>query len=256
MMVAASRRRSLLVAVVLLVLLAPLAALGGRKLRAVCESSPRFAITHVDVRGARRVAPEMIVRQAGIETGSNLFRVSPAAARARLLENPWIADAQVKRRLPGRVVVSVVEREPVASLFMQEWLAVSDDGTLLPLEFTRERFELPLIAGCFGTDGLDRDRLRRGAGFLSLVGDECSFLLRDVSEVNMTDPDDLVVYTVQSGTAVRFGSGGYRDKLGRLVPVLEDLSGNERIPASIDLRFRGQAVVQFRPPLQAVKAGA
>lgn len=239
------RRRVLLVAIVAAAVVGPLAWLGASRLWEWCLTSPRFAIAEVRVEGTRRLPASAVEAEAGLLRGTNLFRLDPRAVERRLASHPWIASARVLRRPPRAVRIVVVEREPVALLPVGEWHALDPEGRLMPVSAVPERLELPLVAGCFGPDGLDAGRLREAARFLVTVAATCDFLLRDVSEVNVKDPEDVTVTTLRSGTEIRMGRGGYEEKLERLLLVLEDLSGREQAPASIDLRYRGQAIVRF-----------
>jgi cell division protein FtsQ len=241
-----TRRRLLIVLAIVLVVLVPAAVFGGRALRHACETSPRLAIREIEVVGTRRLDPEDLAQEAGVQTGDNLFRMNPALAEARLSTNPWVAGVDIRRGFPSRVVIRIAEREPVALVDAAGWVAVDASGAILPLGAIEERFDLPIITGSGAPANIDPERLARGAAFLRIVAAERPYLLRDLSEVNVADANDLVAYTMHSGTAVRFGADGFAEKLARLVPVLEDLSGVDRIPVTIDLRFAGQAVVRFQ----------
>ena len=220
--------------------------LAGRWAWEASLSSPRLAIADIQVAGTHRVVADSIIAASGVVAGTNILRLDPKATERRLARHPWVAAARVQRHLPGTVAIRVVEREPVGLLATRGWCAVDGEGNLLPLELVRDTLDLPLVAGCVQSDGLDAARLRRAGGFLRTVGSECSFLLRDVSEVNVSSSSDLTLTMVRSATSVRFGDGDYAEKLARLLFVLEDLSGREEMPLSIDLRFHGQAVVRFR----------
>ncbi len=240
------RRVVFILSLVALALLVPGAIFGGRALRRACETSPRFAIRDILVDGTRRLDPATLATEAGVLSGENLFRLTPSLAEARLSTNPWIATVDIRRRFPSRVEIHVTEREPVALVSAGNWCGVDASGAVLPLDAIDERFDLPILTGCGAASALDAERLRRGGAFLELVGRERAYLLRDISEIDLSDRADLVAYTMHSGTAVRFGVEGFDEKLARLVPVLEDLSGVERMPVTIDLRFAGQAVVRFQ----------
>ena len=241
-----SRRRLLLVLGIVIVVLVPAAVFGGRALRHACETSPRLAIREINVEGTRRLDPEDLAQEAGVQTGDNLFRLNPGLAEARLSTNPWVAAVDIRRGFPSRVMIRIAEREPVALVDAAGWVAIDATGAILPLGAIEERFDLPIITGSGAPANIDSARLARGAEFLRVVALERPYLLRDISEVNVAAANDLVAYTMHSGTAVRFGSDGFAEKLARLVPVLEDLSGVDRIPVTIDLRFAGQAVVRFQ----------
>jgi cell division protein FtsQ len=56
---------------------------------------------------------ESLYQTAGVE-GWNVFWLEPEEVRARLLAQPFVADALVRLALPGRVEIEVLERSPVA----------------------------------------------------------------------------------------------------------------------------------------------
>jgi cell division protein FtsQ len=78
--------------------------------------SPVFAARHVTVRGAHHVPARLIVRTAGLSGSPPLVDVDSATEARRLESIPWVARAVVARRWPDSVVVTVVERVPVAAM--------------------------------------------------------------------------------------------------------------------------------------------
>jgi cell division protein FtsQ len=63
----------------------------------------------------RENTPEPVLREAlGVMIGEPILGFSVAEARARLLSLGWVEDAVVERRLPGTLVVSLIERAPFA----------------------------------------------------------------------------------------------------------------------------------------------
>ncbi len=68
----------------------------------------------VQVNG-REKTPEALLRAAiGVRPGDKLLGFSLEAARARVESLAWVQSATVERRLPGTIVVTLVERRPFA----------------------------------------------------------------------------------------------------------------------------------------------
>lgn len=76
--------------------------------------SPVLDVDEVVVVGATRLDPATIRSEAGIDQGAPLLLADLGAATARIEALPWVAAAEVTRDLPGRVDITVREREPVA----------------------------------------------------------------------------------------------------------------------------------------------
>lgn len=99
------RRRAAVVAAVLAVLLLT---------RSAIVNSQVFEIESVDITGVAALSVEDVIRRAAIEQGETLLRVDTDAVVERLLEDPWIQDASISRRLPSTLRIEVTERVPAA----------------------------------------------------------------------------------------------------------------------------------------------
>jgi cell division protein FtsQ len=109
--------------------------------------SPRFAITNVEVSGSHRRAPAAVVAESGLTTGMNVFAVDLDAARAKILADPWIAEASLARKLPGTISVSVKEREAAALVALGPTFLASADGSPFKQAEPGDPVDLPVITG-------------------------------------------------------------------------------------------------------------
>jgi len=117
-------------------------------------------VGHVEIDG-RVKTPEPLLRAAiGITPGAPILAYSVKAARARIESINWVRSATVERRLPGTIVVRLVERRPFAvwqhdgkfRLIDREGNVVTDSNVA---DFASQ---LPLVVGTGanaspGTDG-------------------------------------------------------------------------------------------------------
>jgi cell division septal protein FtsQ len=168
----------------------------------------------------------------------------------RLEAHPLLKDARVRRRMPGTLVVDVVERHPVALAPTPTLEPVDRDGALLPLDPAERRMDLPLL-------GMDeppapgarllpaRDRVLAAEVARLMEGDTA--FLQMVSEVSWGEARNIVVarwseppvdfLLIAGAPASRFREG---------IAVLADALGRdpEHAPAVIDLRYADQVVVR------------
>lgn len=107
--VAESRVRAGLRRLVVVLVIAGLAAATLAVLR-----SPLFSVDRIDVVGERTTDPVARLAAVGIAPGVPLIQVDLEAAEAALLEDPVVATAEVGRRWPDRLEVTVTERSGVA----------------------------------------------------------------------------------------------------------------------------------------------
>jgi cell division protein FtsQ len=91
-----------------------------------------FEKATVILEGAKRISREDIMRIAGVTENSTLFLIDAEGTRARLLKNPWIADAAVRKLYPGRLEIKIEEKQPYAVWQNNgKFSIVSKDGTVI-----------------------------------------------------------------------------------------------------------------------------
>ncbi|MGH6912182.1 MAG: cell division protein FtsQ/DivIB [Geminicoccales bacterium] len=73
-----------------------------------------LSVREVYAVGRVRTGQAELRAQLGIEIGEPILALDPDAARARLEQLPWVAQASVVRLLPDRVQVRLIERQPLA----------------------------------------------------------------------------------------------------------------------------------------------
>lgn len=79
-------------------------------------NSPLLSIRSVTVTGADRTDPAAIADSLDAGPGAPTMSVSAGALEAALLEDPWIAQADVIVSWPGSVEIHIVERTPVVAV--------------------------------------------------------------------------------------------------------------------------------------------
>jgi len=131
----------------------------------ICDTAANgagFRISEIALAGNHEVSRENILTLAGITGRSSLLFLDATKTRARLLTNPWIADATVLKLYPGRLRIGVTERMPFALWQRDGMLSlIAADGTVLE-RYVPPRFEaLPLVVG--------KGAERAGHDFIELI---------------------------------------------------------------------------------------
>ena len=190
--------------------------------------SPVLGVRAVQVDGLRTLPADLVRKTAGIEPGTPLLRADVDAARARIARLPQVDSVEVTRGWPHTVVVTVVERVPVAVVGEPGQRSLVDrDGVL----FDTVSGEPPA-----GVVPLDVARPGPGdpatkAG-LTAIEALSATLRRQVASVTATTPDDITL-TLTDGTAVVWGGP---EKSGRkgdaLAAVFVQLAKGELDPAT------------------------
>ena len=210
-----------------------------------------FCVERMDVRGNEVLTAAEVEELSGIEPGSSLLSVNVASVERALARSPRIERAQASRLLPDRVLIRLAEKLPMALVETSSGVVeVAEDLTVLPGAERTARVDLPVVTGAAvelepggvvecGDVAAALELVRRAREVSALLWEE-------ISEVRIAPGSGLIIYTVADGAQIRVGSGALdTDGLRRLSLVLEDLRARGVTAESIDLRFRGQAVVRL-----------
>lgn len=97
-----------------------LVAVGGAGLAGYrfVTTSPRFAITTIEVHGNRQLATDTVIAALPARIGDNMFATSLDAVVAEVRTNPWVASASAHRELPHTLVVEIREHVPAAMVHL------------------------------------------------------------------------------------------------------------------------------------------
>jgi cell division protein FtsQ len=107
-----------------------------------------FGITEVALSGDRDVSRDDVLRLAGITGNTSLLFLDAGRARARLLTDPWIADATVLKLYPSRLLIEIKERKPFALWQNDRRVSlIAADGTVLETAAPDRFLGLPLVVG-------------------------------------------------------------------------------------------------------------
>ena len=203
--------------------------------------SPVLAVSAVRVDGAGTLTTAEVVDVAGVARGTPLLRVDVEAAEGRVARLPQVAGVEVTRGWPRSVVVTVVERRPVAVVEEAGTRSLVDaDGVL----FDSVTGEPP--AGVVPLDvarpGPDDGATRAALGALVSLPRE----VRDDVTGAQADSGEDVTLTLGDGTTVVWGGpDDAADKSDALVALLDQLAAGALEPATtIDVSAPGAVVLR------------
>jgi cell division protein FtsQ len=192
-----------------------------------------FHVRRVEFEGVRHTAPEALLRALAVDTMASVWDPLPPLAE-RVRTHPMILEAEVRRRLPGTLVVVVLERTPVAFLPGPGGLdAVDATGERLPLDPAGSTIDVPVVDRADTALLALLDRIRQGAPPL------WSRLSAAALEADGSARLDLEGVTLRAPTDVPM------TRLGDIFPVEADLARRRLRAAELDVRFRDQVIVRL-----------
>jgi len=110
--------------------------------------SPIFAIDVIEVRGNSNVLEKYIISESGLFYGQNIFNMNKFDAIEKINNIPQIAESSIKRELPDKLVINVVEKTPVAEVnFYGSKLLISSKGDVIKVITDNTETSLPKLKG-------------------------------------------------------------------------------------------------------------
>jgi cell division protein FtsQ len=204
-------------------------------------SGPLLAVRSVQVDGATTLPAELVREAAGVPEGRPLLRVDVDAARAAVAELPQVESVTVTRGWPSRVVITLVERTPLAVVGEAGRRSLLDERGVLFDSVTGEppAGVVPLAVDDPGPD----DEATRAA--LAALGALPQTVREQLARVEAPGPDDVVLVLVD-GPLVRWGGAEASEKkAGILVALLDQLASGALEPADeLDLSVPKAVVVR------------
>ncbi len=251
-------KRAALLAAVLMVL----AILGGFAMQYGAHSW-RFTIGSGDdiaLAGNHNVARSQIMDIMGGDIGRNIFFVPLAQRQLQLEHIPWVKSAAVMRFFPNRLRVQIQERTPVAFVRIGSHISLIDaDGVVmdLPAGGRQSQYSFPVIVGMGEAEPLST-RAARMDIYAQLIQDLDSsgaHYSQDLSEVDLSDPDDVKVMVNDPAGAVlvQLGSGNFLNRYKVYVTHVAQWRQQFRKLDSVDLRYDRQIIVNPDTALLAQK---
>ena len=184
----------------------------------ICSFLP---ITSIGVHGMTYYDQGDVIGNSGVSRGDRLYSISESGTEKRILENcPYVAEVQVKRVFPNKIVIRVVEKEPKWYVEVSGNIYVLDD-TLTVIEETFSsgsyvagvpRLVLPnvrsLIVGEQPQFGKDEQELKRSLELIYEIGS--SNLKYRMTEVDIESRFDINIeidgkYSVYLGDESNIG---------------------------------------------------
>jgi cell division protein FtsQ len=195
-----------------------------------------FRIAAISLAGQKEVSREEILTTAGVNGRASLLFLDADGARARLMVNPWIADAAVLKLYPDRLQITVTERQAFG-LWQKDGKVnvIADDGTVLE-PFVEDRYRnLPLVVGA--------DAERHAKSFLAVLDRYPD--IRGMLRASILVADRRWNLRLNNGIDVRLPETGVEQALDRLLALDRDKKLLTRDIVIVDLRLPDRVTVRL-----------
>jgi cell division protein FtsQ len=217
----------------------------------------------IEIAGNNHLSRAQLLSVFGEDVDRNILTVPLAGRRAELEALPWVEHATVMRLLPNTVRVAIVERKPVAFVRQGGEIGLVDaHGVLLdmsPDSPSDHGYSFPVITGISTPDPLST-RAARMKLYLRFTRDldaGAEKVSKKLSEVDLTDPEDVKALIPDNGTdvLVHFGDDDFLARYQRYEQNLADWKTRYPKLASVDMRYEREVVLEMQPGASVPIAG-
>jgi cell division protein FtsQ len=234
----------------LVIVIAALAAVAASAFYRYGEHSWRFRLNSsddIEMSGLTNVTRAQIMEVMGGDIGRNIFYIPLDQRQKQLGQIPWVESASVMRFTPNRIRIEIHERTPVAfARIGSKILLVDASGVLMDLS-ARKKYSFPVVIGMNSGEPIS-SRAALMKIYNQLVSELDSggaHYSQDLSEVDLSDPEDAKVLTNDSEGAVlvHLGSVNYLDRFKIYITHLREWRQQFQKLESVDLRYDRQIIV-------------
>jgi len=222
----------------------------GYRATALVLHASGLQVRRIDVRGNVRLSSGDVQAIVDGLRGWNILTADLASYRKRLMQSPWVADAELRRLLPFTIEVFVSERRPMGLCRLGSALYLVDPhGTLID-EFGPQysEFDLPIIDGLARTPNggqpvVDDTRAELAARVIDALAPRKDLAQR-VSQIDVADAHDAVLLLQNDGALLHLGEDKFLERLQSYVDLAPALK--QRVPDIdyVDLRFDERVYVR------------
>jgi len=216
------------------------------------ERNWRFRIESsddIEVIGTHNVPHTQVMEVLGGDIGRNIFFIPLTERKAQLEKIPWVESASVMRFVPNRLQVEIHERTPIAfaRLGSRIWL-IDAGGTLMELPGAgKQKYSFPVIVGMNPGEPLSTRaaRMRIYNQLVRELDSDGAHYSQDLSEVDISDQDDVKVLTNDSAGAVlvHLGSSDFLSRYKIYVTHVRGWRQQFEKLESVDLRYEHQIIL-------------
>ena len=207
---------------------------------AVLVYSPLFTFQQLVVHGNVHLDENELCEIARIHYGQRLFELKTDEMTTNLLRDLRIESAVVRRQLPHKIEMDIVERIPVATIACDYgYLDFDRQGKVIASYRSLKGADIPIITGVklrdlyIGDDNND-PQVAQAISFLARI-DPAD--IGEISEVSLRNPDAVVAYT-KTALPIRLGQlTGIPDKAALTQDFLRDQKTTRHTVEYVDFSY-------------------
>lgn len=207
-------------------------------------SSSLFDLKNIYVEGNEKISDEAIISLSGLNLYENIFKLNKNSVIDKIKENAYIENAEISRKLPSTIEITIKERKVNYMLeYANSYAYINNQGYIL--EITNEKLDFPILIG-YDTDlstttpgnRMDIDDLKKMDTVIRIYETAKSNEIGNlITKINISDSKDYILILDTEGKTVHLGEcADLNTRILYLKSILEKTKGkNGEIFLNMDL---------------------
>jgi len=198
-----------------------------------------LAVRGITVRGLTHVSEGDVLAQAGFTAGTNILELDLDAMRESIEGLRWVKHARVGRVWPREIVISVMERDPIALARIDgQIFQVDEEGVILPVD-AAGLDDSPIL------DGLRLDDQEGNQARIQIYRETIGLIGEGVlSEVHITEAGEVSVVPSNFPILVELGLDQHLERWERYLENSVRIREEYPRASAVDLRFEDQVIIK------------
>jgi cell division protein FtsQ len=176
----------------------------------------------IEVQGCRRMTPQQIIDAASVPPETPILNLDLREISQRVEALAWVRSCMVRRVLPDKLALQVIERNPIALIHLDKLYYVDEDGTPFKAPSPGEPLDYPILTGWEDEaqiQGKTKDLIGEALWFIREVHTQPHLSQEGISEIHLDEIGDFTIFTVKGGVMIRMHRGDMELAARRLEEV-------------------------------------
>ena len=212
-------------------------------------NSEIFHLHKIAIHGWKETDPEKLEEIVWNNSSGNILEIDLELLKEKLEQPKWVKSVEIRRVLPSSLVLHVRERVPSVILEMSGHLMLADNDGILLDEYDPHygKLDVPVFTGILGKDAESYRsyqeentlHIRHALKALDEIESGETQYIALISEIDISDQNNLKVILVGENTELYLGKEDYRNRLHKFFANKESYEETKKKYgdiASVDLR--------------------
>ena len=209
------------------------------QLRYIFFSTSYFELKEFEVSGNKTLDRDYIIKKSGIAPAQNIFFLETDNVKQRLLEEPFIKNADIELSGLNTLKITITEREPF--IYAKNGVAfyeISEDGVILSTEGMGDK-DLPIITGLKLDDTIVGSTINKNDDFVT-AKNWLEILekkeLKHISEINFSNYQNPYIIMLTGEKILPLSAEDFKTRYVFLRALLDNLRKNNVETFYLDMR--------------------